>query len=213
MPQSVNLYDEDYFLRGKQSGKSNYENYSWKRDLTVFCASRMALFMGCRIGESILDWGCARGYYVKALRLLGYEAFGYDISEWAIENADEEVRSICSNVLTDQQHHWIFCKDVLEHVEQPYLDGAIEVMLRLAKKGILIIVPLGINGRFLAPQDNEDKTHINCFDLPEWLNLIQGTINKSRLSFVVSGGYKLPGVKEACDSYPGSVAFISIRRL
>src|SRR5579862_3672374 len=82
------VYDESYFLRGKESGKSLYENYRWMPDLTIPMVQRIIEHCGIRRGDSILDFGCARGYVVRAFRELGYNAYGYDISRWAIENAD-----------------------------------------------------------------------------------------------------------------------------
>jgi hypothetical protein len=34
-----------------------------------------------------------------------------------------------------------------------------------------------------------------------------------RVDYTVSGSYRLPGVKEACDPYPNSVGFFTIRKL
>lgn len=210
-------FDEDYFMRGVETGKSNYENYTWKRDLTVFCALRMALFLGCQTGDTILDYGCSRGYYVRALRMAGYDAVGYDISNWAIANCDPEVRGLVSNSLPESSVKWIICKDVLEHIPMPKLFGVLNAFLNIAKKGVLIIVPLGSGvldqDCFVAPQDNLDPTHVICWSLPGWLTFIQNLIDDSGLPWVVQGGYKLPGVKEACDPYPCSVGFITLRKL
>lgn len=217
-----NPYDQDYFLFGKQSGKSNYENYSWKRDATVHCVMRMCKFMGIHTGHKVLDWGCARGYYVRALRYLGVNALGYDISAWAIENCDETVKEHVSTVLPgDFEPHYIICKDVLEHIPLDELRGTIRIMLRMAMEGILIIVPLAkpecdqIPGKreYVAPQDNADKTHVNCWTLETWIKFLQGHIDKAGSPFCVAGGYKLPGVKEACDDYPHSVGFLKIFRV
>jgi hypothetical protein len=215
-------FGQDYFMRGVETGLSNYENYTWRRNATVFCAQRMALYMGCKPGDSILDYGCARGYYVRALALCGYNAYGVDISRWAIENCDPEVRGLVSNSLPEERPQWIFCKDVLEHIGGSELRATVLKLMQHAKHGVLIIVPLGedeksmdprVMRQFIAPQDNADKTHVTCLNLPEWLGLIQEVIDTWNLPWVVQGGYKLPGVKEACDPYPGSVAFITARRL
>lgn len=224
--QSASPFDEDYFMNGIASGKSNYENYVWKRDLTVFCCARMMLHLGAQQRDTVLDYGCSRGYYCKALAMLGYHSTGYDISEWAIANCDPEVKWRVSNVLRAEYYDWVISKDTLEHIPKPVLRGTIEAIIRMARKGALIIVPLGETGydfigdpirKFVAPQDNADQTHVNCFGLEEWLNLIQAVIDKGDGSgpfpVTVSGGFKLPGVKEACDPYPNSVGFITIRRL
>lgn len=214
MTQQPEIFDEDYFLRGKSTGKSNYENYTWKRDLTVFCAHRMAMLLGCQQGDRILDYGCSRGYYVRALRMAGYDATGFDISKWAIANCDPEVKGLVGNSLPDHTVRWIIAKDVLEHIGCDELTNVISAFMRIATKGALIVVPLS-NGlaKFVAPQDNEDPTHCNCWTLPEWLMKIQGVIDRDAAPWVVQGGYKLPGVKEACDDFPQSVGFITMRRL
>ena len=80
-------YDEDYFERGVETGKSLYSNYRWIPELTIpICAE---LIMQLKIGpeDTILDFGCAKGFIVKALRLLHREAYGVDISEYAIKQA------------------------------------------------------------------------------------------------------------------------------
>lgn len=207
-------FGEDYFLRGPESGLSNYVNYSWKRDLTVFCAARMMLALGARSGDRVLDYGCARGYYVAALRLLGYQASGFDISEWAVANCHPEVKEYVTNSLASfypNSMEWVVCKDVLEHIPEAQLAGVVESLLRIASKGILIIVPLcGGGNRFVAPQDNEDKTHVNCWYLETWVDFLQKQVDALNIPALVSGGFRLRGVKEACDPYPRSVGFLTI---
>ena len=45
--------------------------------------------------EKVLDFGCAKGFTVKALRLLGYKAYGVDVSEYAISQIAENTRRWC----------------------------------------------------------------------------------------------------------------------
>ena len=45
-------------------------------------AEKLIATMGMQPYDSVLDFGCARGYLVKALRKLAIMAYGYDISEW-----------------------------------------------------------------------------------------------------------------------------------
>ena len=42
--------------------------------------------------KTVLDAGCASGYLVEALRDLGVEAYGIDISEYAIHSAREDIK-------------------------------------------------------------------------------------------------------------------------
>src|SRR3954469_1999410 len=84
-------FDSDYFLHGKQTGKSLYEDYRWMPELTIPMVERMIAHLGIVKGDTILDFGCARGYAVRAFQQLGYDAWGIDCSGWAIENCDKAV--------------------------------------------------------------------------------------------------------------------------
>ena len=48
-------------------------------------------------GDSVLDIGCAKGFMIYDMQLLiqGLQVSGIDISEYAIDNAKEEVKNFC----------------------------------------------------------------------------------------------------------------------
>ncbi len=73
------FYDYDYFEKGVTSKKSCYLNYRWMPDLTIPMASKIIKFLNIRDKESILDFGCSKGYMVRAFRLLDINAYGVDI--------------------------------------------------------------------------------------------------------------------------------------
>lgn len=213
-------FTEEYYMRGKSAGVSNYENYSWKPELTIPVVKLMTNYLGAPKGASFMDYGCSRGFYCKALRLLEYEAYGYDISEWAILNRDPAVKDCVSNNprILKSTFDFVFCKDTLEHIPRPELDRVTRSLLDMTLKAALIIVPLaGTSGVteepcYVSPVDRSDSTHVICWTLPEWLMFIQGMIDTSGLGFTVNGGYKIPGVKKSADPYPQSCGFLTIRR-
>ena len=45
--------------------------------------------------KTVLDVGCAAGYLVAALRDRGVEAYGIDVSEFAISCAREDIKPYC----------------------------------------------------------------------------------------------------------------------
>jgi hypothetical protein len=45
--------------------------------------------------DSVLDAGCAMGFLVEALRQRDVEAFGVDISEYAIEKIHPDIQPFC----------------------------------------------------------------------------------------------------------------------
>lgn len=62
----LSFYDQDYFDRGCQSGKSNYIDYSWERiggEVEKTAAHITKHFAPAKT----LDVGCAKGFLVKAL--------------------------------------------------------------------------------------------------------------------------------------------------
>lgn len=209
----MNPFTEAYYMRGPESGLSNYENYHWLPDVTLPCAKRIMKFLGASKGDSVHDFGCARGYYVKALQILGFNASGHDISTWAIENCDSWVERSVSNQAPKEPVDWVLCKDVLEHVPISVLPEVLATIIRLASRGALIIVPLtGVaGGDYLNPADQNDATHIIAWTLPMWLTRIQDVITKAGAAMVVGGGYSLPGIKQAADPYPCSTGFITLR--
>src|SRR3990172_1271214 len=83
-------YDEDYFERGVEKHISGYTDYKWKPEYVL----PMANWLKQKFGDvSFIDYGCAKGFLVKALRMLSCDAYGYDISEYAIENSEKEVKA------------------------------------------------------------------------------------------------------------------------
>ena len=64
---SNNVFDEDYFERGVQLGISGYTNYRWIPELTLPLCETMARYLGISKDDRILDFGCAKGYIVRAL--------------------------------------------------------------------------------------------------------------------------------------------------
>lgn len=77
----------------------------------------------------VLDAGCAKGFLVEALRDRGIEAFGVDISEYAISEVRPDIRPYCrvgSLVQPlSEQYDLITCIEVLEHLTEEEARGAI----------------------------------------------------------------------------------------
>ena len=91
-------YDADYFERGVRTQKSGYQNYSWLPELTLKMAHHLVTQLPLEECQKVLDFGCAKGFLVKALRILDIEAYGVDISRYAIDCVDPEVRGLCDLV-------------------------------------------------------------------------------------------------------------------
>lgn len=211
-PMTPDVYDEEYYLRGKQSGRSNYEQYKYLPELTIPMAKSIISYLGIKSGDSLLDYGAARGYLVKCMMDLGIDAYGYDISEWAVANCHEDVRDrMTTNILNiPNSFDWLNIKDCCEHIPEDDLWILVNKLLKKTKKGVLIIVPLSKvdGGQYICPRDNQDVTHVIRWTLGTWVNFLQSCSP----DFLAWGGYHVSGIKQASDEWLGSCGFITALR-
>lgn len=205
-------FDADYFLRGRQTGKSLYENYRWLPKLTIPMVRAIIRHCGINPHHAVLDFGCARGYVVKAFREVGYEARGVDVSEWAIRNADEETKPYLqwtydSPPLRAEEFDWVIAKDVLEHVE--FVVDQVELLQRCAHRGVFAVVPLSdVDGQpFTVPEYECDVTHLHRLTLASWARMFM------RPGWRVEAAYRVVGVKDNYAEIPTGNGFLTARRL
>jgi SAM-dependent methyltransferase len=203
------LYDRDYYEHGPESGKSLYVNYRWLPELTLPMCATLLRQLGIGHDETILDFGCAKGYMVRAFRLLGRAADGVDVSAYAIGCAPRDVAPYLRLIAPDaeillpreRKYDWVMAKDVLEHVAYAALDGVLR-RLRGACRRMFVAVPLGNNGRYRVPAYELDATHVIREDLAWWSKAF-GSAGFS----VASASYQFPGVKENYRRWPRGNGF------
>jgi SAM-dependent methyltransferase len=171
-------YDEAYYERGVETGKSCYSNYRWLPDLTVPMAMVLIDTLGIRPRQRVLDFGCAKGFSVKAFRMLRRDAHGIDVSPYAIEQVDRDVTPYCHLVddldgwsLTNRFDH-VIAKDVMEHVPYEVIDDTFQAVARMTDS-FMVIVPLGRDGRFIIEAYERDVTHIIREDAQWWLAALE----------------------------------------
>jgi SAM-dependent methyltransferase len=157
-----NLYDENYFERGEKGGVSLYENYRWLPELTIPFAFRIIEELNIKKDDKILDFGCAKGYLVKAFRLLYRNAFGIDISEYAVRYAPQDINNYvaCTSsvIAFCNKYDWIISKDTLEHIDYEDIDSTL-FLLKEATKNMFCIIPLGDGNKYNIDEYNKDITH------------------------------------------------------
>jgi SAM-dependent methyltransferase len=208
----MEIYNRDYFERGLETGKSCYQNYRWIPELTIPMAMTIIDFLDLKPGHQILDFGCAKGYLVKALRWLNREAWGIDISNYAIDNCDPEVKDFCYRnngsvpymiSWRDAPFDWCIAKDVFEHIGIDWLECFL--ISRIATR-YFVIVPLGDYGEFRAPANNLDTTHITCMTENQWSNFFY------KLGFQIEDfRYRIDGIKDSYyQKYPTAHGFFTL---
>jgi len=210
---SGELFGEDYFLNGIESGLSNYVDYKWLPELTLPMARSFMGIFNIGKGSTVLDFGCSRGYFVKALREHRVKAFGVDISEWAIKNCDTDVVGYVFNKLEYCQNSfdYVFSKDVLEHIPMEELTKILENLFNICTEAAIFIVPLAKSegGEYIYPADELDKTHIHRKTLQGWVDLIEPFAK----DFTIFVSNKIPSLKKASEQFNGSTGIIYCKKI
>jgi len=210
---TADFYDKKYYEDGIASGKSCYTNYRWIPELTIPMAYFTIKELGIEENETVLDVGCSKGYFVKALRLLNIKAYGTDISEYAIKHADPETEDYCKLVTEKDpfpfnfQFDWIMTKDVLEHMNIDALKSFFENYSDKSKK-MYHVIPLGDDGKFRIPEYHLDKSHVQIQDEKWWENFFNQYGWK-----VKTLKYKTQGIKENwSEHHPTGNGFFTLIR-
>ena len=171
-PDLSKVFDEKYFEDGVRHRVSAYENYRWMPERTIREASSI---INNIYFENVLDFGCAKGFMVYAMRLLGKQAFGVDVSEYAVNNSHPKVREYLSVIkdVEDLKGGWdlILAKDVLEHIPKEVLPSVLSGFRRRCKQ-LFIAVPLGDGKRYRIREYEMDVTHIIREPEEWWLTTI-----------------------------------------
>lgn len=184
-------FDETYFERGRSTGVSMYEGYRWMPERSLVEAHWFVVHAGVSRSDKIIDYGCAKGFFVKAMRLLGYSAWGYDTSTYAIGQAEIEAVPYVSTEVWPTRFDAGFCKDVLEHCETiACLNAQLKIMRTLSTRW-LIVVPTGKNGRFDIGIYGKDVTHHLKLTACRWGREIERAGLK-----IASTSLWVPGIKE-----------------
>jgi len=189
------FYDKDYYENGILSGKSCYVNYRWMPEMTIKMANSIAKYLGLSSDDTVLDYGCAKGYVVKSLRILGIKAFGCDISKYAIESVDADVKEYCY-LLQDaifevnRKYDWLLTKDVLEHMSESDIEKLLDQSIGKVRN-MFHVIPLGEDGKFVVPEYHDDPSHIQIQSREWWIEKF-----KEHGWQTINFAYKVDGVKD-----------------
>ncbi|MBA1148281.1 methyltransferase domain-containing protein [Ectothiorhodospiraceae bacterium WFHF3C12] len=167
-------YGIEYFDSG-DAKYSNYLSYDFDSHKNKIW-TRTALSLGLSTSSRVLDFGCAKGFMVHGLRSFGIEAYGTDISPYAIRNAIEphycyHYTNTISPLLIGNQIDTILSFHTLEHLNRYQLFSFLNTAASHKIKKILIVVPLGLNGRYNNPAHELDVTHVQRMSAMQWRRL------------------------------------------
>lgn len=140
-------YDEDYFKPGP---KSYYVlPFTWEVEGPE--QMKVARFLKDTFHpKDALDVGCAKGFLCKALLQIGIDAYGCDISEFAVSNCEPEVKGrlkiadIRDGLPYSDSSFGLVCSyATLEHIEMEFLQYVASEMARVSRRWVFASVPVG----------------------------------------------------------------------
>jgi hypothetical protein len=113
---------------------------------------------------TVLDAGCALGLLVEVLRKRGVQAWGVDISEFAIQNVHEDIRPYCkvgsiSEPFELPHYDLIVSIEVLEHLPKQQADQAIANLCQHSDDILFSS----------TPYDFQEATHFNVQPSDYWV--------------------------------------------
>tara|TARA_R100001082_G_scaffold98657_1_gene67035 strand:+ start:347 stop:952 length:606 start_codon:yes stop_codon:yes gene_type:complete len=197
----MNLFNEEYYEDGLKNHVSGYKNYSWQPTRSIPEALDIIKYFNF---NTCLDYGCAKGYLVHALRILGRDAYGEDISTYAIDNCHPSVKDFVSQP-TDNCYDLLICKDVLEHILEDDLSAVLNKFKSKATQ-FFFTIPLGDNDHFRIREYELDITHVTKKDEEWWLNLF-----KSHGFELLEFSYTFGSMKKKwIDSFPYGNGFFTL---
>jgi SAM-dependent methyltransferase len=158
---AITPYDRHYFSHycdASKTGKLAYErNEHWLR----FFGTIADHIVSDIKPRTVLDAGCAMGFLVEALRDRGVEAFGVDISDYAIEQVRSDIKPYCrQGSVTDplsDRYDLIVSIEVLEHLPTEEAIHAVGNLCAATADFMFSSTPI----------DYQEITHLNV-QPPEW---------------------------------------------
>jgi SAM-dependent methyltransferase len=158
------LFDAYYFAHG--CGRPYQRDEEW---LAFFDGIAEQIVQ--RINpRTVLDAGCAMGFLVEGLRKRGVEAYGIDVSEYAIQNVHEDIQDFCRLGSVSepfaQQYDLIMIIEVLEHLTQVDGEKAVRNVCRFTEDVLFSSTPF----------DYKEASHFNVQPPEYWAELftVQG---------------------------------------
>lgn len=169
------FYNADYFKPINEGGTGCYgKPFIWENEKKRAEGDAQALISRYS-PVTALDVGCAKGFMVKALSLMGVDAYGCDVSQWAIDNCEEEVRGKLKQAdirnglpYPDGSFDLVCSRQTLEHIEKKYLGFVASELFRVAKAWVHIEIPI-ILGYKNAPWG--DVSHETYMPASYWISL------------------------------------------
>ncbi|WP_404559169.1 glycosyltransferase family 9 protein [Bradyrhizobium niftali] len=171
VPIPAAWYDADYFETGR---KSNWKSgYRWPLFRGVFTEAAAFLAETFPEAESFLDAGCAKGFLVRALRERGLQAWGFDHSPWAIEQAETAAYDYLSlasveTATFDRSFDVLLAMSLLESLTEDQLRAFLDRARTWTRQALFAVIPTLNPDREAHAERDADLSHITMRDRTWW---------------------------------------------
>ena len=151
-----NIYDEKYY--NSHCGQEYKRNNGWKEIFGTY-SDRIVKEIN---PKKTLDIGCVIGFFVESLYDRGVDAYGIDISDYAIKNVREDIKERCkvqsALIPINEKYDLITCIEVLEHLDNKDIPIAIQRMCEATEDIIFSSTPF----------DYDEESHISIHTPEYW---------------------------------------------
>ena len=199
-------YNKDYFEDGIKTGISGYENYHWMPERIHREIRAVINLLGIEPGQTVLDFGCAKGYWVRGFREYGIDAFGCDVSDYALGAADKSVKKFLTSKVPNRKFDYIVSRNTFEHLTEDDLKKLLKKFLKMTDV-VFFTVPL------VDPKTGDyvmqvpDVTHKIRWTNSQWLICAENCGWKD-----VTGHLSVEGLHDNFKNYPKAMGFYIIKK-
>lgn len=115
--------------------------------------------------DRLLEIGCAKGYLLLEFQKLGLDAFGTDVSKYAIENAHPQVKENIYHAkgdilpFPDKFFDMVVSKEVFPHIDKVSLIKLLNEIKRVSKGNIFLEIQIAQNTNQERLIKEWDRTH------------------------------------------------------
>jgi len=186
--QEAKKFGKNYWDGDRKYGYGGYTYDGRWRSV----AEDMIRHYGLEEGQSVLDIGCGKGFLLYEIKQLipGLNVQGIDISDYAVENAKEEIKpylkvgTACQLPYADKQFDFVYSLTTLHSLYVYDLEKAFQEISRVSKKDGYIVVE--------SYRNEQEKTNLlywqltcECLYTPdEWKWLFKKFGYKGDYSFI-----------------------------
>lgn len=172
-------YGEDYF-ESLDNGLGYVDSTLWE-DIAHAIKEVFGISDGTDIsGEvNVCDVGCAKGYLVRHLRRRGFDAWGVDISTYALESAPDDVKQYLrwqdltqphGSFFGTEQFRLVTCFETMEHIPKVHVPRALGHIHDLLMPGGKALLTICVEGQ---PDTLSDPTHVTIKPWRWWENQLR----------------------------------------